>query len=301
VICQAANKTIKLNRDRLDKTTISATGAEGRVAWMESTSCATERDEVRVLAQEAINTGTAPHEIAVLCRTNRLAQQMRDHLTMAGLPVAGTDSPRKPKDWRLLTLLIQLIGSPDNWAIGRLLWREEAKLKKLDLKFVEANHESYRSRYNSPIEVWLPPSLAVVLTRNADFSRYGVSKASHALLNERIKYYAPATVEELLEAMRENPEAKTTHGINVMTVHAAKGDEWDMVIVPGAELFRAVEVDDTEEERRLFFVAATRARSRLEILWARNRVIDLPAGGSVLRKVQALPDFLSAALEVSTP
>ncbi len=62
-----------------------------------------------------------------------------------------------------------------------------------------------------------------------------------------------------------------------MSVHAAKGLEFDCVIISGAEdeLFphaRSVgDADGEEEERRLFYVAMTRARERLAVTYASQR------------------------------
>jgi DNA helicase-2/ATP-dependent DNA helicase PcrA len=60
--------------------------------------------------------------------------------------------------------------------------------------------------------------------------------------------------------------------INVMTIHAAKGLEFPVVFIAGAEegiipLERSLEEDagNYEEERRLFYVAITRARNKLFI------------------------------------
>ena len=64
-----------------------------------------------------------------------------------------------------------------------------------------------------------------------------------------------------------------------MTVHAAKGLEFDTVFVTGLEegLFPHEGMDeedrDEEEERRLFYVAITRAKSRLVLTLARMRQI----------------------------
>jgi len=60
--------------------------------------------------------------------------------------------------------------------------------------------------------------------------------------------------------------------IRLTTVHQAKGLEFDVVFVIGAAdgLFpirRSIEAGDTEEERRLFYVAVTRARDELYLLF----------------------------------
>ncbi|HUX80749.1 MAG TPA: 3'-5' exonuclease, partial [Candidatus Paceibacterota bacterium] len=69
-------------------------------------------------------------------------------------------------------------------------------------------------------------------------------------------------------------------GVTLMTVHAAKGLEFDTVFVSGMEegLFphqaMGGEKDrDEEEERRLFYVAMTRAKARLFLTLARVRKI----------------------------
>jgi|CXWL01.1.fsa_nt_gi DNA helicase-2/ATP-dependent DNA helicase PcrA len=72
---------------------------------------------------------------------------------------------------------------------------------------------------------------------------------------------------------------KDTGGVTLMTVHAAKGLEFSIVFVTGLEegLFPHAGMDDEnkdeEEERRLFYVAITRAKKRLYITLARVRRI----------------------------
>jgi DNA helicase-2/ATP-dependent DNA helicase PcrA len=97
-------------------------------------------------------------------------------------------------------------------------------------------------------------------------------------------------VEKLLEdaslasdqdSLVERGEKKETlDAVKLMTVHAAKGLEFKYVFVTGLEdgLFphqrRYEEVDvDKEEERRLFYVAVTRARSKLFLSFANFRTI----------------------------
>ena len=64
--------------------------------------------------------------------------------------------------------------------------------------------------------------------------------------------------------------------VTLMTVHNAKGLEYDTVFVVGCEdgsfpHMRALEEGGEEEERRLCYVAITRARRRLYMTWAKER------------------------------
>lgn len=67
--------------------------------------------------------------------------------------------------------------------------------------------------------------------------------------------------------------------VNIMTVHSAKGLEFDTVFIPGLEegVFpssRSIqERNGLEEERRLLYVAITRAQKSLYLTWAQNRFV----------------------------
>jgi DNA helicase-2/ATP-dependent DNA helicase PcrA len=64
--------------------------------------------------------------------------------------------------------------------------------------------------------------------------------------------------------------------VTLMTLHNAKGLEYDTVFIVGCEEgafphMRALEEGGEEEERRLCYVGVTRARRRLHMTWARER------------------------------
>lgn len=94
----------------------------------------------------------------------------------------------------------------------------------------------------------------------------------------------------LAEAVLNTSRDKTSDGVWVGSVHAAKGTEFDVVLVVDCEdnIFphafsisnpRAPEGlpepedDPMEEERRLWYVALTRARKAVYLLWARTRMM----------------------------
>jgi len=64
--------------------------------------------------------------------------------------------------------------------------------------------------------------------------------------------------------------------VDIVTLHAAKGLEWPVVHLAGLEeglvpISHATGPDELAEERRLFYVAVTRARSELHLSWAEKR------------------------------
>ena len=79
-----------------------------------------------------------------------------------------------------------------------------------------------------------------------------------------------------LDVRAATRSAPAADGVTLATVHAAKGLEWDAVFVVGlVQGTFPIQYADTparlEEERRLFYVACTRARTHLALSWARSR------------------------------
>ncbi len=81
----------------------------------------------------------------------------------------------------------------------------------------------------------------------------------------------------LTDADEENKENKDADTVSLMTIHAAKGLEFPAVYVVGLEenLFPSQlsvnSREDLEEERRLFYVAITRAEKKLSLSYANSR------------------------------
>ena len=79
-----------------------------------------------------------------------------------------------------------------------------------------------------------------------------------------------------LEERAEAQAAPVVDGVTLASVHAAKGLEWPVVFVVGASdgllpISMAKTPAEVEEERRLFYVALTRARDLLTVSWAAAR------------------------------
>ena len=82
------------------------------------------------------------------------------------------------------------------------------------------------------------------------------------------------TLEQLRREQRESAERR--EGVSLMTMHGAKGLEYRAVFIPtmneGVSPYRkAVQSDDIEEERRMLYVAMTRAKEHLHLSFVRER------------------------------
>jgi DNA helicase-2/ATP-dependent DNA helicase PcrA len=97
---------------------------------------------------------------------------------------------------------------------------------------------------------------------------------------------AHEAVEKLLEnvalATDQDELEKDNNAVRLMTVHASKGLEFDYVFIAGLEedLFphqrlgkEEISQSESEEERRLFYVALTRARKKVFLSYAQLRTI----------------------------
>ncbi len=91
------------------------------------------------------------------------------------------------------------------------------------------------------------------------------------------------SIEDYLESISLSTDADeitpSQDAITLMTLHLAKGLEFDVVFITGLEegLFPInsanSDEDDLEEERRLMYVGMTRARKKLFLSWAKTRRI----------------------------
>jgi len=111
-----------------------------------------------------------------------------------------------------------------------------------------------------------------------------------------------SALEEFLQQISlvtQQDELRDESAITLMTLHNAKGLEYETVFVVGCEdgsfpHMKALEEGGEEEERRLCYVAITRARSRLYMTWTRERRLfgraerNLPS-----RFVDELPEELT--------
>ncbi len=79
------------------------------------------------------------------------------------------------------------------------------------------------------------------------------------------------------ETLKPDRKSRSKKAVQLMTIHASKGLEWDAVFVLGLEegtlpYQMAIEEGGISEERRLCYVAITRARKHLQVSFSREKV-----------------------------
>ena len=120
-------------------------------------------------------------------------------------------------------------------------------------------------------------NLADLVNLAADFDDETGADGGVTAFLERLALATPG--DEIAQTPEEKAAARALR-VRMTTVHAAKGLEFPVVFLAGMEdgLFPSLrpreeqdEQDALEEERRLAYVAITRARDRLYVTWARER------------------------------
>ena len=105
-------------------------------------------------------------------------------------------------------------------------------------------------------------------------------------------------VSDRLRRFPDQQRPSSSEGVHVMTMHVCKGLEFDRVylpalnegIIPGR---RCKEPEDCEEERRLLYVAMTRAKDHLELLYVTGSR-DNPRPPSRFLSVYGVRNFVSS-------
>lgn len=138
--------------------------------------------------------------------------------------------------------------------------------------------------------------------------RWQALRALVDLIEDIVQSQEATHLPQVLVSLRQRAEAKqppAVDGVTLASLHAAKGLEWDAVFLVGlventlpiSHAIKAGE-DQVEEERRLFYVGITRARTHLQLSWSLAR----QEGGHKSRSRSRFLDGLVPELEVeNTP
>ncbi len=331
-VVAAASALIGHNPERL----LKRLRAEHTGPAVEVWRCADGSSEAASIAREAGNlaaSGVPLSTVAILCRTNAIARPIAAALVAAGLPhvvfgghgfldrpevkdlIAVLRAVRDPAD---LVALERINDRPATVALRPLLESFAAAAARIDVRDLFFDLME-RTRYLDHLRAGLEASEAERATANV--SRFGeqIAEFCETSPDHSLDAYLRHLELVLLSGEDEEPAAPDQgDAIQVMTIHQSKGLEFDAVFVPSLvegrlpqsarsprfelpafvlePLVRGRE-DVIAEERRLLYVAMTRARGRLYLTcashydggrrWRESRFLKELGGGIVEKDIPA--------------
>jgi DNA helicase II / ATP-dependent DNA helicase PcrA len=317
-ILDTANCVIKHNKLRKDKNLWTSNQDGIKVKYHRAIDESDEAFYVYSQIQKLLEKGSLLSEIAVLYRTNAQSRNVEEALLRNNVPykVVGSFYFYKRKEIKDLISYLKFIhNTKDDTSLLRIINTPkrgigEKAIENLNIKANMENSSIYdvissskELEFKAIIESIIKEKDSLSLTELVDLviNRTGIKqelvseKTIEADIRlENIEEFKSITknfeeergivslsefLEEIslvadIEEHKNNKEVVT-----LMTVHSAKGLEFDNVFVIGMEegIFphnnSLMESEDIEEERRLCYVAITRAKQRLWLVNARRRTI----------------------------
>lgn len=314
-LVDAANSVIAKNKNRKEKQSTTEQGVGEPIVLHIAGSAEAEARWIALKIRELMGNGVKPEEIAVLFRTNFQSRALEEGFLHAGVPykLLGTRffGRKEVKDalaWMRLAMdpsrevdKIRAAASPSRGigavTLGKLAAGQRELLRAGELAKVE-QFERVIEELAGATETLRPSEFAKLVVEKSGLRRVLVDEGSEEdrerfenieeLVSVATRHddlvgkegIALFLAESALASDQDELDQGEKTGVMLMTVHAAKGLEFDTVFVSGMEegLFPHSDMGgekgrDEEEERRLFYVAMTRAKSRLFLTLARVRKI----------------------------
>ena len=305
-ILNVANKLIAYNKTRHDKVLKPTLNSGKKVEVLENYNEMAESETIAKRIKSLIESGVSPDNIAILYRINSLSRAIEDGLRTHKIPyklIAGMKFYEREEIKDIISYLRLLINPNDDYSFKRVVNKprrgigkasldkvEEIKgelsffeyVKNSDLSFVTKKAQKALKEFVEMIErLRDKPIMDLLFSFEEEVGLLKFYKDEDKILNLQefyglIKEYAKdgLELEEILNELSLQSDADNIEdkAINIMTIHASKGLEFDYLFVVGFEEgFFPLGDADIEEERRLAYVAITRAKKELVLSYAKSR------------------------------
>ena len=319
-ILDAANSVIKHNKMRKDKNLWCNNDVGSKVKYVKLETDKDECAYVSEKIKELHDNNVSYDEIAILYRTNAQSRLIEEEMLKNGIPyrVVGSFYFYNRKEIKDLLCYLRLINNHDddvsflrvintpkrgigektienlvNSATEKGISLFEAINSGKELKFKEMILEMEKECEN----LTLTEMVDLVLTKSGIKDEYKNDKSLESEIRienlEEFKSITKGYEEEygvisLTDFLNEiaivsdvSEHQDGTNRVNLMTIHAVKGLEFDNVFIVGMEegLFphynaiNSGSMAEIEEERRLCYVAITRAKKNLWMLNTKKRML----------------------------
>ena len=282
-ICAIAQRLIEHNANRIPKPLISVSGPGGRI--LSPPNASNEGEEIAIVSREIqaqIALGADPNEIAVIGRTNAIVEAFSKTLAACHIPVRRRVLPNLPKDFKVGRAIVEFMAEPENNSLA-FLYLVAAGRTAREARSIVQRAEIAGCSVNK-LEHLVPPYSTAAGAARVLFD-LDCSREMIMLATERLKDLpadaSPADLALVLAAPEETAKEEG-EGVHCLTIHGAKGREFDAVFIVGLEdetIPGNRAGADIEEERRLLYVAITRARAFVGLSYCRSRV---SAWGAIL-------------------
>jgi DNA helicase-2/ATP-dependent DNA helicase PcrA len=302
-ILAAANSIIEKNRRRVPKNLFTDNPVGEAIQMFAARNEIDEAWFVADRAARLITSGIPPKEIAVLYRENFQSRALEEAMLAAGIPyrVLGTRFFERKEVKDILSYLRAAMNPKNRADMARIVGVPARGIGKVTLeKMLQGADETLsgaaRAKVGAFRQSLLNIGLAVGQLPASEAVRFAAEESGIEIMlknqgdegkerldnvRELVNFSArfdddapPEGIERLLEeaalqSEQDELSRDERNSVSLMTVHASKGLEFDAVFVTGLEqgLFPSEREGggdrDPEEERRLFYVALTRAKSRV--------------------------------------
>ncbi len=316
-IIDASNAVIEKNKERFKKELFTENAQGETVGVYAGYDAPEEAKWIAETIKKQIDDGVSPGEIAVLYRANFQSRLLEEACLMNSIPyqVLGTKFYDRAEVKDTLSYIHSALNPEALVHVKRVINVPKRSLGKTSVLKIFAGKESdltpkatksladFRTILTDVknfIDTGYKVSevISFVIERSGMEEMYRASKKEedlerlanmYELVEVASKYDMFEAEEGLLRFLEEvalasDQDSKDDSApmVKLMTIHAAKGLEFETVFVSGCEdaLFtpratteQSASEEKTEEERRLFYVAMTRAKSKLFLTWAGMRMV----------------------------
>jgi DNA helicase-2/ATP-dependent DNA helicase PcrA len=231
----------------------SFSGAGEPVRVVQFATIADEAREVAAIIREQIDAGTKSNEIAVLYRVNGQSEVFE-----AALAERGID--------------YQLRG-------GERFFNRPEILRAMTAIRAEANSAGRPDKSTFEVITDICRSLGWTSREpdhgGAERDRWESLSALIAMLDEMPEGATVGQFAAELDERKRSQHEPVKPAVTLSTIHAAKGLEWSQVFIVGATegylpIGYATTPAEIAEEKRLFYVAVTRAKRKLTVTWSKR-------------------------------